>query len=895
MRKTFKLFCAAAIAALTVSSCGKIWDEFDSVHGQLDSIEARLDSLETSLNGQVATINTTLGTLAKADEKLAADIAALVKDVDAAQALLEKLDAADGTINGKIDDLATALAEFETESEKALAEIVAKIAVVKVEKNKAGNVVLTFADGSTLEVAAADSNANNTGLVTVVDGKWAVVGADGKTTVLDAVVHPDTKLDFKVEENTLFVSYDGGKTWEKTDVVVNDKTTINVVEDFKYTEGDAFVTITVGGKEYQLPLYEADNSSIALGRKEAYFVYGASKKVELAAKDIEEYYVMSKPDGWKATIDGTTLTVTAPAKALIDLGAAEAEGEVLVHATAATGVCKVVKLDVTAGEALKLSIKDGVVTLFNATLVEETDPMYGDVWYNFADVWFGLTPVTEYAAYESFEDFMATEPETLGNLQTTLFNNVDEQSEYVYTEGVYEEFVASMSLADIVEKSWSGFELVEDEVYVLWVVPQSERSFNYDEAVYVITDSYVDIDDTGSVYNNVSMDALFYGADGFVVGATDKAQFDEWGIDETFTYEDALAEYLVGNYYPGPLTSFNGGDLSAMGDMLTEGAHSLKLADVIVSGGMGGGMMPMPGMGAGASVSPDAEYFVWVMPYYKDKAEYTFEDLVLLTVKTEPLVENPAIKATVTLGEVTATSAVISLVPAEGGSTAYELMTAEDFEEYKIDGAVDQDMLIEYLQYNWAITEEDLWGEPAYVEEYGEWMIEPSTSYVFVTYNKVGGEYSIDYSLTFTTPAEVEVATPDKKQWMFKSEYMDMMVDGDNSSYCLDLGVAWADLDIPSLAGATVIAVDYGTVPEMAEQGAPVGSWYPAFPAYAPSVVTPTDEESGVVTFMGCDLPYSDFDGENCTFDFSELLGEDPGTVVFECTLAEEFVNIQAQ
>ena len=895
MRKTFKLFCAAAIAALTVSSCGKIWDEFDSVHGQLDSIEARLDSLETSLNGQVATINTTLGALAKADEKLAADIAALVKDAEATKALLEKLDAADGTINGKIDDLTAALAKFEDANEKALAEIVAKIAVVKVEKNKAGNVVLTFADGSTLEVAAADPYANNTGLVTVVDGKWAVVGADGKTTVLDAEVHPDTKLDFKVEENTLFVSYDGGKTWEKTDVVVNDETTINIVEDFKYTEGDAFVTITVGGKEYQLPLYEADNSSIALGRKEAYFVYGASKKVELAAKDIEEYYVMSKPDGWKATIDGTTLTVTAPAKALIDLGAAEAEGEVLVHATAATGVCKVVKLDVTAGEALKLSIKDGVVTLFNATLVEETDPMYGDVWYNFADVWFGLTPVTEYAAYESFEDFMATEPETLGNLQTTLFNNVDEQSEYVYTEGVYEEFVASMSLADIVEKSWSGFELVEDEVYVLWVVPQSERSFNYDEAVYVITDSYVDIDDTGSVYNNVSMDALFYGADGFVVGATDKAQFDEWGIDETFTYEDALAEYLVGNYYPGPLTSFNGGDLSAMGDMLTEGAHSLKLADVIVSGGMGGGMMPMPGMGAGASVSPDAEYFVWVMPYYKDKAEYTFEDLVLLTVKTEPLVENPAIKATVTLGEVTATSAVISLVPAEGGSTAYELMTAEDFEEYKIDGAVDQDMLIEYLQYNWAITEEDLWGEPAYVEEYGEWMIEPSTSYVFVTYNKVGGEYSIDYSLTFTTPAEVEVATPDKKQWMFKSEYMDMMVDGDNSSYCLDLGVAWADLDIPSLAGATVIAVDYGTVPEMAEQGAPVGSWYPAFPAYAPSVVTPTDEESGVVTFMGCDLPYSDFDGENCTFDFSELLGEDPGTVVFECTLAEEFVNIQAQ
>ena len=886
MRKTFKLFCAAALAALAVSSCGKIWDEFDNVHGEIDGLEARIAELETKLNDQVATINTTLGNLAKADEKLAADIAALVKDVDAAEALLAKLDAADGTINGKIDDLAKALAEFETENEKALAEIVAKIAVVKVEKNKAGNVVLTFADGSTLEVAAADPNANNAGLVTVVDGKWAVVGADGKTTVLDAELHPDTKIDFKIAENTLFVSYDGGKTWEKTDVVVNDETTINIVEDFEYTEGDAFVTITVGGKEYQLPLYEADNSSIALGRKEAYFVYGASKKVALTAEDIEEYYVMSKPDGWRASIKDATLTITAPSKEFIEMGVAEEAGEVLIHATAATGVCKVVKLDVTAGEALKLSIKDGVVTLFNATLVEETDPMYGDVWYNFADVWFGLTPVTEYAEYASFEDFMATEPETLGNLQTTLFNNVDEQSEYVYTEGVYEEFVASMSLADIVEKSWSGFELVQDEVYVLWVVPQGERSFNYDEAIYVMTDSYVDIEDTESVYNNVSMDALFYGADGFVVGATDKAQFDEWGIDETFTYEDALAEYLVGSWMPGPLTSFNGGDLSAMGDMLTEGAHSLKLADVIVSGGMGGGMMPMPGMGAGASVSPDAEYFVWVMPYYKDKAEYTFEDLVLLTVKTEPLVYNADIKATVTLDEVTATSAVISLVPAEGGSTAFELMTAEDFEEYKIDGAVDQDMLIEYLQYNWAITEEDLYGEPAYVEEYGEWMIEPSTSYVFVTYNKVGGEYSVDYSFTFTTPAEVEVASPDKKQWITANAELGENLFGE-ARYVLDLG-AVASVDYADYGVTWAMGTSYEDL--YGEDAA--GIWMVGPQMFGTSyTVEPTDEESGVITINGVEVPYSDYTGTTCTFDFTELWG----VADVECTLAEEEIHVMIQ
>ena len=853
MRKTFKLFCAAAIAALTVSSCGKMFDEIDN---RLDSIETRLTELEAALNADVANL-ATLDATHKALDKA-------VKDLEAA------LKAADATSAADIKAL-----------QESVAALQAQLAGVKVE-SKNGTVVVTIGENS--------FTLSKNGVLTIVEVEgvkyWALVDpATGEATNLNVKVGHDIKFKVDPETAEVLICYDGDK-YVGTGVYAAEgaDTLIGDVE-----ETDDYVTITIGDATYTLAKWADDNSSLVLGRTQAYFVYGVSKKVELTAKDITEYYVMSKPDGWKATMDGTTLTITAPAKALIDLGAAEAEGEVLVHATAATGACKVVKLDVTAGEALKLSIKDGVVTLFNANVVEFEDAMYGDVWYEFADVWFGLTPIAEYAAYESFEAFMATEPETLSNLQAILFNSVEDQSEYIYKEGVYEEFVASMSLVDIVENSYSGFELDEEEVYVMWVVPQGESSFNYDEAIYVMTDSYVDIDDTESVYNNVSMDALFYGADGFVVGATDKAQFDEWGIDETFTYEDALAEYLVGNYMPGPLTSFNGGDLSAMGDMLTEGAHSLKLADVIVSGGMGGGMMPMPGMGAGASVSPDSEYFVWVMPYYKDKAEYTFEDLVLLTVKTKPLVYNAAIKATVTLDEVTATSAVISLVPAEGGSTAYELMTAESFEEFKVDGAVDQDMLVEYLQNNWAITEEDLYGEPAYVEEYGEWMIEPNTSYVFVTYNKVGGEYSVDYSFTFTTP----FATPNKAQWMFKSEILDMQAVGEplGATYCFDLGVSFPT-NYPEIfpdPNTAVIGIDYEII------GAPAGTWMPAFPAYGAYTITPTDEESGVIVWLGADIPYSEFDGESCKFDLSLLLGMEPGEFIIDATLAEEEVSIQAQ
>ena len=49
-----------------------------------------------------------------------------------------------------------------------------------------------------------------------------------------------------------------------------------------------------------------------------------------------------------------------------------------------------------------------------------------------------------------------------------------------------------------------------------------------------------------------------------------------------------------------------------------------------------------------------------------------------------------------------------------------------------------------------------------------------------------------------------------------------------------------------------------------------------------------------LLTF-GMSVPYTGFDGTVCTFDFSELMNEDAGTVVVECTLAEELVPITAQ
>ena len=311
MRKTFKFICAAVVAAFAVSSCyddSKLWEG-------LEGLEQRVAALEEKLNSEVKAINTTLGALKSADEKLTADIAAVVADVKKANEIISKLDAADGTINGRIDDLEKALSTFKSDAEKKIAEVLAQVAVVKVEKNAAGNYILTFADGNTLEVSAPDSNSNNTGVVTTVEVEgvtyWAVIGADGKTTVLDAIVHPDTKLEFKVDPKTyeVFVTYNG-KDWEATGVVVKDAETINIVTGFEDTKD--YVVLTVGGVEYKLPKVSTNRFDIVSGK--VFFQPESTKSIPVRLEGMVTSMVAKQPKGWDVTLSaGGGLSVTSPA------------------------------------------------------------------------------------------------------------------------------------------------------------------------------------------------------------------------------------------------------------------------------------------------------------------------------------------------------------------------------------------------------------------------------------------------------------------------------------------------------------------------------------------------------------------------------------------------------
>ena len=327
MKKTFRTILAGALALLTVSC----YDD-SALRNDLEDLEDRVTKLEDKLNSEVATINTTIGTmqqaltaLGNADENFTTELSALAT----------KLDQGDGVLDGKIttakNDLENAIKTLKGDyaslaqlKDEMLAELV-KIGVSKVEKNAAGNAVITFTSGETLEVPAKPA----TGIVTIIEGKWAVVGADGKTTVLDAQLHPDTKIEFQVDPQTGELKYSLGGQFVSTGAYVAGET-FSVVTNV--VEGDGIVTLTIGGVEYDLPLVSTNTFEIVSGK--VFFDGEETKAIAIKLDGMVSSMVASKPKGWEVSLTkGGGLNVTAPALEMVITEEEDWSGDIIVDTT----------------------------------------------------------------------------------------------------------------------------------------------------------------------------------------------------------------------------------------------------------------------------------------------------------------------------------------------------------------------------------------------------------------------------------------------------------------------------------------------------------------------------------------------------------------------------------
>ena len=674
-------FCVCAMSLSTVS-CGKLEDDINTLKGQVENLTLRLAELESKLNTEVANLNA------------------------------------------------------------AIAAVDAKVAVVKVEE-KDGMVVLTLANGSTLNVGKPDANANNTGLVTTVtkDGKmyWALVKNDGTVENLNVEVgHPDVKLSFKVDAETknLLISYDG-KNYESTGVVVkNPDDYKHIVSNFE--EGEDYVVFTIGDKQYKLPKYE-NAGAVLLGRTDMFVLPGASKTITLSAEGVTECYVMSKPDGWKATLADGTLTVSAPSQAVVDFGACETEGQVLVHATTAGGKCVVAPLNVKTGDAVRLEYKNGNVTVFNALTATSSDG-WGGTFTDFATITVGITPASDFKSFETDQEFYEyAYANDLGSGFSNIVSNYDYELVQWYEEGVCEEYEITLPLDVLGEGMWPSVEIDENETYVVWILPSTTEGTHYEMAKSVFTKPYVNVTSANAVYNNLDITLDLIGADEFYVGVASQNEITEMGAT-------TLEEYLtMGGWMPGKWEQFVGGTNSAIGTKYPAGKSVVKLSDL-----------------TSMDVEPNTDYHVWVLPYFNDKAnsEYDIEKDLLENVtvcKTAPMVFNESLVTTIT--DITLTPYMVgaTATPPAGAKTYYYTFDQEWYE------SLSEADLMRYLKSGYPMS------EAIEVEE--TYNVGPNTVTYLVTYTVMGGEegpvqvtelkapalnYSADIKVNFVSLTESE-------------------------------------------------------------------------------------------------------------------------------------------
>ena len=654
MRKTFKLFCAAAIAALTVSSCGKIWDEFDSVHGQLDSIEARLDSLETALNSQVATINTTLGALAKADEALAAADKTLstkleAKDAELAEAIAEvvaALEAGEEELTAALEklgeELGVEISTLAEEAKKALADAMAKVAVQKVVKNEAGNYVLTFADGSTLEVAAADANANNTDLVTVVDGEWHVVLADGTTESLGVPVgHVDLVFEVDYETKELLYSVDGGEKFEGTGAYVADDN-YYLVTDFY--EEENYVTICVGGVYYNLPKVSTAEALVLAGK--TYFTAGQTKTVALQVKGIKSAFIASTPKGWNAELNFAELelTVTAPA------GEGATEGNVEVWLLTEDGVVRNAVLPVVLGPA--------VVEITVDPKTNEVAMVFNEVDGETPEVIYGASLASEFNPEYILENLLYIT--YMGG-----FSNLDEENPDTAPKAT--EFEGTMD--DLTGGSDYSAQ------YVVWAIVPEWKQSDYG---YVATNS---VNDFVKVYHK--MNAMNF-------------EFTPALSDVAFTVEllDPSVTGFYGFYanqytWPSVKEMFEMGYLG-IGDLIS-GVFGTELPCLEYEGSEFEGIASTFGLseeyieyGMLNNITPGSKPYIGIIPIVEGKEDYTFADVIVKEVSTKALVAGGTVANEIT-------------VEAEDAAYMFYEVYPKDSEDIP---ATDADVLAAVSEYN---------------------------------------------------------------------------------------------------------------------------------------------------------------------------------------------------
>ena len=273
----------------------------------------------------------------------------------------------DTELQNSIDDLTSrveALEDFQEQVQgdiTSLQDIVEKlgssVTVNNVVDNGDGSWTINFSDGTSVTIRNGQDSED--GLtppsITVVeeDGTyyWAYENADGSTDFIlddDGNRMPVTGEAPRVrinDEGYWEISTDGGQTWENTNVKAEGGDGDSFFSDV-YVEDGILYLVLADGTVIEVPM--TAELAFDFGTDEAvlYFSAGESKTFKYVMSGAETYTI-TKPDGWRVSIEGEGLVITAPAA---ENTFAETEGVISVILFAANGQSFLAEMPVVLGE-----------------------------------------------------------------------------------------------------------------------------------------------------------------------------------------------------------------------------------------------------------------------------------------------------------------------------------------------------------------------------------------------------------------------------------------------------------------------------------------------------------------------------------------------------------------
>ena len=435
-------------------------------------------------------------------------------------------------------------------------------------------------------------------------------------------------LKFQVADNNeLQYSFDGGKTWNSTGIVLAEQCDhdcppcqyvpcdhecpqVSLVDN-----GDT-VTIKVGDAEFTIEKPQEIVFELRAGK--LYFESEGTMTVSIKSSGIDDVTVMSAPKGWWAEINSEgKVEITAPnyedTQSTLNYDTWEEipakyaqSGYVKVHACAADGKCMVGKLPVeVAAQALVVKA-------------------YGD------NAYFTLAGEESYW-YSTFFYGIATK-ETLEAETSALINGLNNGDWTVYDDYTNNDGEPTVvaSIADLL-----GEEPKMGEEYVVWALLENNSGASYSTSDLVVAYysplqvTISEVVEEKTAYN-VTVNVEVLGADSYVAVAMPETQL-QWTSIEDIKEQMAMA-FAEGQYY-GKLynSSYTGSAL----DIAAGTSYSMS-----------------------GNYSPDSYVYVCILPLDGRSAQdYSAEDVVVAEFQTAELtaggsIDLNAVQITEYLGEV---------------------------------------------------------------------------------------------------------------------------------------------------------------------------------------------------------------------------------------------------